>query len=91
VCHERGGGRGLELANDLAWLVAGTPADFADKIARVHEDEAFNRALSAAGLAYIERRCSAAAVKEALQRGGGEGGAAGRRGGVRERGRCYRG
>jgi glycosyltransferase involved in cell wall biosynthesis len=58
---------GLDLPDDLAWLVATTPAEFADKIARVHEDEAFNRALSVAGLAYIERRCSPAAVKEALR------------------------
>jgi O-antigen biosynthesis protein len=58
---------GLDLPDDLAWLVATTPAEFADKIARVHEDEAFNRALSASGLAYIESRYSAAAVKEALR------------------------
>jgi O-antigen biosynthesis protein len=58
---------GLELPEALAWLVARTPAEFAEKIARLHEDEAFNRELSEAGLTYIERRCSAAAVKEALR------------------------
>ncbi len=65
---------GLELAEDLAWLVARSPAEFAEKLARVHEDEAFNRALSEAGLAYIDA---------AVQGGGGDGGAAGRGGGVR--------
>ena len=58
---------GLELPADLAWLVAATPAEFAEKIGRVHEDEAFNRDLSAAGLAYIEQRFSAAPVKDGLR------------------------
>jgi len=58
---------GLELPSDLAWLVAATPGAFAEKIARAHEDEALNRELSAAGLAYIGRRYSAAAVKDALR------------------------
>jgi glycosyltransferase involved in cell wall biosynthesis len=58
---------GLELLEDLAWLVAPTPAAFAEKLARVHEDEVFNRRLSEAGLAYIEQRHSAGAVKEALR------------------------
>ena len=57
---------GLELPEDLAWLVARTPAEFAEKLARLHEDEALNRRLSEAGLAYIERRHNAGAVKEAL-------------------------
>lgn len=58
---------GLELPSDLAWLVAPTPEAFAEKVARLHEDEALNWELSAAGLAYIERRHSAAAVKDALR------------------------
>ena len=58
---------GLELPEDLAWLVAPTPAAFAEKVVRVHEDEAFNRKLSEAGLAYIEQRHSASAAKEALR------------------------
>jgi GT2 family glycosyltransferase/glycosyltransferase involved in cell wall biosynthesis len=57
---------GLALPEDLGWLVARTPAEFAEKLARVHEDEAFNARLSEAGLAYIERRHSAGAVKEML-------------------------
>ncbi len=57
---------GLELPEDLTWLVARTPAEFAEKLARVHKDEAFNRSLSEAGLAYIVRRHSAGVVKEAL-------------------------
>jgi GT2 family glycosyltransferase/glycosyltransferase involved in cell wall biosynthesis len=58
---------GLELPEDLAWLVARSPEAFAEKTARVHADEAFNRALAESGLAYIERRHSAAAVTEALR------------------------
>jgi O-antigen biosynthesis protein len=57
---------GLELPKDLSWLIARTPQEFAEKIARVHEDDAFNRKLSEAGVAYIERRYSALVVKEAL-------------------------
>ena len=58
---------GLELPEDLAWLVAPTPAAFAEKLVRVHEDETFNRRLSEAGLAYIEQRHGASVVKEALR------------------------
>jgi GT2 family glycosyltransferase len=58
---------GLELPEDLAWLVAHTPAEFADKIARMQVDEAFNRTLSEAGVAYIEQRWNAGAVKDALR------------------------
>jgi GT2 family glycosyltransferase/glycosyltransferase involved in cell wall biosynthesis len=58
---------GLELPDDLVWLVARSPAEFAEKVARVHGDEGFNRALAESGLAYVERRHSAAAVTEALR------------------------
>jgi GT2 family glycosyltransferase len=58
---------GLELPEDLAWLVARSPAEFAEKIARVHEDEAFNRTLAEAGLAYILARHGAGVVMEALR------------------------
>jgi O-antigen biosynthesis protein len=58
---------GLELPEGLAWLVARSPAEYAEKMARVHGDERFNRALAEAGLAYIEQRHSAAAVTEALR------------------------
>jgi GT2 family glycosyltransferase/glycosyltransferase involved in cell wall biosynthesis len=58
---------GLELSGDLAWLVARTPAEFAEKLARVHEDEAFNRTLADAGLAYIEGRYGAEVVTAALR------------------------
>jgi GT2 family glycosyltransferase len=58
---------GLELAGDLTWLVARSPAEFAEKIALVHEDEAFNRALSEAGLTYIEQRYGAGVVMDALR------------------------
>lgn len=58
---------GLELSGDLAWLVARSPAEFAEKIALVHEDAAFNEALSEAGLAYIEQRYGADVVTAALR------------------------
>jgi GT2 family glycosyltransferase/glycosyltransferase involved in cell wall biosynthesis len=58
---------GLELPADLAWLVARSPAEFAEKLARMQKDAAFNRRLSEAGLAYIEQWHSAEAVKEALR------------------------
>ena len=58
---------GMELPEALAWLVAHSPEEFAEKIARLHEDEAFNRTLSEAGLAFIEQRYSARVVKEALR------------------------
>jgi O-antigen biosynthesis protein len=58
---------GLELPEDLAWLVARSPAEFAEKLAKVHEDAVFNRKLSEAGLAYIAQRNSADAIKRALQ------------------------
>jgi hypothetical protein len=58
---------GLALPDDLAWLVARSPEEFADKIARVHEDEGFNRILSLSGLGYIELRHGAGVVTEALR------------------------
>jgi glycosyltransferase involved in cell wall biosynthesis len=58
---------GLELPGDLAWLVACSPKEYVEKLVRVHEDGAFNRKLSEAGLAYIERRNSAGAVRRALE------------------------
>jgi GT2 family glycosyltransferase/glycosyltransferase involved in cell wall biosynthesis len=58
---------GLELPEDLAWLIARTPEEFAEKVALVHGDAAYNRALSETGLAYIEQRYSASAIKQALQ------------------------
>ena len=58
---------GLELPDDLAWLVARTPEEFAMKLARVHKDAAFNHRLSEAGLTYIEQRYSASAVSHALK------------------------
>ena len=58
---------GLELPPDLAWLVARSPMEFAEKIARVHQDPAFNRALSESGLAYILVRHGSGVVMEALR------------------------
>ena len=58
---------GLELPEDLAWLVTDDPVEFAGKVARLHEDEAFNRALANAGLAYIAARHAAEVVGESLR------------------------
>jgi glycosyltransferase involved in cell wall biosynthesis len=58
---------GLELPEDLAWLVARSPEEFAVKLARVHEEEALNQRLAEAGLAYIETRHGAGVVMEALR------------------------
>ena len=57
----------LKVPEDLVWLVASTPADFIKKLVRVHEEEALNRRLSEAGLAYIAGRYSAGAVTDALR------------------------
>jgi GT2 family glycosyltransferase/glycosyltransferase involved in cell wall biosynthesis len=57
---------GLELPEQLAWLIARSPAEFADKLARLETDEAFNVGLAAAGLAYIEVRHSTSFVRSAL-------------------------
>ena len=66
VRDERGGSGGTGAAGRSGWLVARTPAEFAEKLVRVHEDEAFNQRLSEAGLAYIEQRHGAGVVKQAL-------------------------
>ena len=58
---------GLELSDDLAWLVARSPADFAAKVARLHSDAAFNAQMTQAGLGYIAERNSAEAVRKALE------------------------
>lgn len=58
---------GLELPEELAWLVARSPEEFAAKVARLHSDAAFNDRLSQAGLRYIAERNSTDVVKQALQ------------------------
>jgi len=58
---------GLELPQDLVWLVARSPAEFAAKVGRLHNDAAFNEQMSRAGLRYIAERNSAAVVRQALQ------------------------
>jgi GT2 family glycosyltransferase/glycosyltransferase involved in cell wall biosynthesis len=58
---------GLELPEDLSWLVADDPATFAAKVVRLHEDEAFNLALAESGLRYIAERHSAEAIKDSLR------------------------
>jgi GT2 family glycosyltransferase len=53
---------GLDLPEDLTWLIARTPGEFADKIATLHTDEALNAQLAKAGLDFIATRFSAARV-----------------------------
>lgn len=57
---------GLELPEELIWLIARSPQEFAEKLARLETDEVWNDALVAAGLAYIRRRHSNAFVAESL-------------------------
>jgi GT2 family glycosyltransferase/glycosyltransferase involved in cell wall biosynthesis len=58
---------GLELPSELCWLVAHSPDEFADKLLRIHYDDRMNDAISKAGLAYIDQRYNAEAIKEALR------------------------
>jgi hypothetical protein len=44
---------GLKLPDDRVWLVVRSPEEFAGKLARVQQDEAFNWLLSEAELMYI--------------------------------------
>lgn len=57
---------GLELPKELAWLVARSPREYAEKLVRVHEDEGRNRALSDAGVAYIQRAYGPDAIQKTL-------------------------
>jgi glycosyltransferase involved in cell wall biosynthesis len=57
---------GLDLPEELAWIVARSPEEFAEKLALLHSDAEFNQHLAAAGLAYIEARYNPVAVKTAL-------------------------
>ena len=58
---------GLGLPPLLADLVASSPAEMARAIRRLHDDDALNRACSAAGLAYIESTASEASVDRLMQ------------------------
>ena len=58
---------GLELPDELAWLVAGSAEEFAAKVGRLHSDPAFNDRLSRAGLQYIAERNSSDVVRQALE------------------------
>ena len=50
---------GLDLPEALDWLIARTPAAFAEKIASLDSDEALNTRLAEAGMAFIATRFSA--------------------------------
>ena len=58
---------GLELPEELAWLIAGSPEAFADKVRQLHSDADLNERLAGAGLQYIAERNSSEVVKRALE------------------------
>jgi GT2 family glycosyltransferase/glycosyltransferase involved in cell wall biosynthesis len=58
---------GMELPEPLGWLVARSPAEYAEKLMKVHEDAAFNQKLVGAGLEFIRLGFGAEVVKEALR------------------------
>jgi GT2 family glycosyltransferase/glycosyltransferase involved in cell wall biosynthesis len=58
---------GLELPDDLQWLIARSPAEFAAKMIELETNETRNAQLSAAGLAYIQDRHSAESIRAALR------------------------
>lgn len=58
---------GLDLPQELAWLVADSPAEFAAKTHRLHEDEALNSRLAALGCAYVATSCNADIVASRLR------------------------
>jgi len=57
---------GMELPQQLQWLVAATPKEFAKKLANVHEDRSLNETLAAQGLEFIQRRYSGASTQRLL-------------------------
>lgn len=58
---------GLDLPDDLSWLIARTPEEFADKIATLHTDEVLNDQLAKAGLDFIATGFSAARVADIMR------------------------
>jgi hypothetical protein len=58
---------GPELSDDLVWPLAHLSAEFVEKLALVHEDDASNWTLADAGLPYIEAWHGAEVVTEALR------------------------
>jgi len=58
---------GLELPEELHWLIARSHAESADKLIELETSEARNTRLSAAYLGYIEGRHSAEAIRAALR------------------------
>ena len=58
---------GLELPEDLTWLIAGSPEEFADKVRQLHSDADLNERLAQAGLQYIAERNNSEVVKRALE------------------------
>ena len=57
---------GLELPGELAWMIARSPEEFAEKLEAVHEDEALNERLSQLGLGAMASRYNSAAIRDAL-------------------------
>ncbi len=57
---------GLNLPEQLEWLVARTPEEFARKVAAVHDDATLNEKLSTTGLEFIKNRFSADEVQRLI-------------------------
>jgi GT2 family glycosyltransferase/glycosyltransferase involved in cell wall biosynthesis len=58
---------GLDMPETLSWLIARSPQEFADKIAKLHSDEALNERLAQAGLAFIESNFSGERVTQIMR------------------------
>src|SRR6185437_3333738 len=57
---------GLELTGELAWLIARTPEEFAEKLRAIHEDADLNAELARLGLEAVTRRYNAEVIREGL-------------------------
>jgi hypothetical protein len=57
---------GLNLTHELEWLIAKTPAEFATKIAAMHEDESLNAKISSYALDFIEQNFGANTTQRTL-------------------------
>jgi glycosyltransferase involved in cell wall biosynthesis len=58
---------GLDLPEQLGWLVARSPQEFAEKVGAVHSNSELNERMAREGLAFIAERYSALATRRALE------------------------
>jgi glycosyltransferase involved in cell wall biosynthesis len=57
---------GVNLPAELQWLITRTPAEFAEKLVAVHDDELLNTQLAADGLEFVRRHYSDEATQRTL-------------------------